>query len=110
MEDKKNELQCAFDIEESIDFEYYVTLFDPVRCAIIKCLAVYGEMNIKEIAEHFTQDRSVISRHLDMMHRHKIVDKVKVSRNMMYRLNNRQILEKFETTVVNLKLLMEQDC
>lgn len=109
MEGDKNQT-CDLEIEKSIDFEYFVTLFDPVRCEIMKCLAIHGTLNIKEISAYFTQDRSVISRHLDLMHRHKIVEKVKESRNVYYQLNDKSILEKFELTASSLKKLINQDC
>ena len=60
MEDDKK-LTCDLEIEKSIDFEYFVTLFDPVRCEIMKCLAIHGTLNIKEISAYFTQDRSVLN-------------------------------------------------
>ncbi len=104
----ENELkECAREIEESIDFEFFKTFFEPVRCDIIKYLAINGSKNIKDISENFTQDRSVISRHLDLMHRYKIVNKIKENRNVFYELNDKYVLEKFKITVENLKKLIE---
>lgn len=101
-------LECTREIEESIDFEFFKTLFDPVRCDIIKYLAINGTKNIKDISENFIQDRSVISRHLDLMYRYRIVNKIKENRNVFYELNDKYVLEKFELTVTNLKKLIQQ--
>jgi DNA-binding transcriptional ArsR family regulator len=106
----KNELilECTREIEESIDFEFFKTLFDPVRCDIMKYLAINGTKNIEDISENFTQDRSVISRHLDLMHRYGIVNKTRENRNVLYELDDKFILEKFELTASNLKRLIQQ--
>ncbi|ABS34155.1 transcriptional regulator [Clostridium botulinum] len=108
MDKKDLILECTKEIEESIDFEFFKTLFDPVRCDIIKYLAINGANNIKDISENFAQDRSVISRHLDLMHRHGIVNKTKENRSIFYELNDKYILEKFELTATNLKKLIRQ--
>lgn len=101
-------LECTREIEESIDFEFFKTLFDPVRCDIMKYLAINGTKNIKDISDNFTQHRSVISRHLDLMYRYEIVNKIKENRNVFYELNDKYILEKFELTASNLKKLILQ--
>ena len=100
------DLECAVEIEEAIDFEFYKVLFEPIRSEIIKYLAVNGQRNIKEIAKNFTQDRSVISRHLELMKRHGIVNKMKQSRNVLYKLNDEYVIKKFEKTTESLKNLV----
>lgn len=106
MENENNKLECGRNIELSIDFEFYKTLFEPVRSEILKFLAVQRKKNITEIAENFTQDRSVISRHLELMSRYGILNKTKQGRNTFYEVNKNVILEKFETTTKNLKELI----
>lgn len=108
MENQNNKLECGRIIGRIIDFEFYKTLFDPVRSEILKFLAVQGKKNITEIAENFTQDRSVISRHLELMSRYGILNKTKQSRNTFYEINKDLILEKFETTTKNLKELIQK--
>jgi DNA-binding transcriptional ArsR family regulator len=108
MENQNNLLECGRNIEQSIDFEFYKTLFDPVRSEILKFLAIHGKKNITEIAENFTQDRSVISRHLELMNRYGILNKEKQNRSTFYELNKEHILEKFEMTTNNLKELIQK--
>lgn len=108
MENQNNILECGQNLEESIDFEFYKTLFDPVRSEILKFLATQGKKNITEIAKNFTQDRSVISRHLELMNRYGILNKEKQNRSTFYELNKELILEKFEVTTNNLKNLIQR--
>jgi DNA-binding transcriptional ArsR family regulator len=103
---EKNSLSCGNLVKDSIDFEFYKTVFDPVRSEILVYLVSHGKKNIKEIAENFSQDRSVISRHLDLMYRFSIVLKTKENRNIYYEANSMFIVEKFEQTTENLKKLM----
>jgi predicted transcriptional regulator len=107
MGNKNNTLACGNYIEENVDFEFYKTLFDPVRSRILVSIASSGKKNISEIAENFTQDRSVISRHLDLMSRYGIVSKTKINRYVFYEVNSKFILNKFEETTQNLKRLIE---
>ena len=99
---------CTKEIEQAIDFEFYKVLFEPVRSEIIKYLAANGSKSIKEIAENFTQDRSVISRHLELMNRSGIVSRPKQSRSILYELNSDFVIEKFESTTVSLRKLVEK--
>lgn len=112
MNDKCNlsieNVECAKEIEQAIDFEFYKVLFEPVRSEIMKYLAVNGSKSIKEIAGNFTQDRSVISRHLELMNRYGIVSKTKRSRSILYELNNDYVIEKFVSTTDSLKKLVEK--
>ncbi len=94
-------------IQDSIDFDFYKALFDPVKSEIIVFLASHGKKNISEIAKNFTQDRSVISRHLELLNRLGIVSKTKVNRYIFYELNCNLIIHKFEETTQNLKRLMQ---
>lgn len=97
---------CRKLIDDNVDFDFYKTLFDPVRLEILLYLVSNGQKNIKEIAENFSQDRSVISRHLDLMFRYHIVAKTKENRNIYYEADNNLVIEKFEETSENIKKLL----
>ncbi|MFL0198732.1 ArsR/SmtB family transcription factor [Clostridium sp. WILCCON 0269] len=107
MESECNAIECSNSIEASIDFDFYKALFDPVRSKILVYIASSGKKRINEIAENFTQNRSVISRHLDFMSRYGIVSKTKINRHVFYEVNSTFILDKFEETTENLKRLMK---
>ncbi len=110
--DKKNDEmninyeECEMEVEELFDFEFFKALFEPIRSELFKYLAVYGPKSIGEIAENFTQDRSVISRHLDIMNKQGILKKKKESRYTIYEVSGLNIVEKFEETTKKLKNIM----
>lgn len=83
-------------------------MFDPVRSEILVYLVSHGKRNIKEIAENFSQDRSVISRHLDLLHRYHIVGKIKENRNVYYEADDAYVIDKFEQTTENIKNLLSR--
>ena len=96
---------CTSKFDEAMDFEFYRVLFDPVRSKIMIFLGINGPSNISTISSNFTQDRTVISRHLDLMYRYKIVTRVKKSREYIYDLSKLYVIEKFEKTASKLKEL-----
>lgn len=96
------------ELENSIDFDFFKILFDPVRIEIVKYLAICGEKNITEIAENFSQDRSVISRHLESMYRYSIVKRNKKGRYTFYELENEYIVKKFKLTSKSIEELLKQ--
>ncbi|AQP54653.1 transcriptional regulator [Vagococcus penaei] len=102
----QDQYDCLTELTEAIDFDFYKTLFDPVRIEIIQYLAVHGKSNITEIAEHLPQDRSVISRHLDLMHRYHLVAREKQGRQVLYDVNSQAIFNQFTETTNQLGSLI----
>lgn len=97
---------CRSYVEKHIDFDFYKTMFDPVRMELLIYLLAYGPKNIKEISENFSQDRSVISRHLDLMYRYGMVEKSKETRNIYYDASREAVMAKFEETTDSIRKLM----
>jgi len=104
----KDVFACGQLLYDSINFDFYKTLFDPVRSEILIYLVSHGKKNIKEISGNFSQDRSVISKHLSLMHRYGIVLREKQDRQIFYEANGGFIVENFEKTTFNLKKLLQQ--
>ncbi|KQL38232.1 ArsR family transcriptional regulator [Bacillus sp. FJAT-25509] len=98
--------KCKKMIEDNINIEFFRAILDPVRSELLIFLSVYGEMTIGEIAEHFPQNRSVISRHLDLMNRFNSVQRRKEGREIYYKANKEFIVDTFEETTNNIKALM----
>ncbi|KRM09645.1 hypothetical protein FD16_GL001612 [Paucilactobacillus suebicus DSM 5007 = KCTC 3549] len=65
-------------------------------------------MTIGKIAENFPQNRSVISRHLDLMNRLGAITRRKLGREVYYKINQEKIVDKFDTASTNIKKLFEQ--
>lgn len=99
-------LECVKNIDEIFDSELFKVLGEPIRCELIKYLAIHGPSDITSISENFPQDRSVISRHLSQMEKLNILNKKKESRRIIYDLNARDFLAKFEYVVDKIKLLL----
>lgn len=97
---------CRAWIQKNIDIDFFRAISDPVRSELLIFLASTGELTIGEIAENFPQNRSVISRHLDYMHRFGAVERRKAGREVYYKTNNRMIVDKFEHATNNMKAVM----
>lgn len=66
---------------------FFRIMSEPVRFRLLKYLALNGAADIGSIAEHFPQDRSVISRHLKQMADGGILDAAKEDRRVIYAVN-----------------------
>lgn len=104
-----NNKECINNIEEIFDNELFKVLSEPIRCELIKYLAINGPSDISTISENFTKDRSVISRHLNQMYKLNILKKEKESRRIIYDLNALDLLGKFEFVVEKIRGLVN-DC
>lgn len=107
--DNKNveeNMNCIKDIEEIFDNELFKVLSEPVRCSLIKYLAIHGENDISTISESFTQDRSVLSRHLHQLYKLNILNMRKEERRTIYSLNPIDLLNKFESTTEKIRRLI----
>lgn len=56
-----------------------------------------GRSDVGTIAEHMPQDRSVISRHLNLMHEAGILNTEKQTRYVYYEINGKALIDKLET-------------
>jgi len=91
----KKQLEIANQLVKVLDSKFLKSLGEPVRVEIIRFLLLNGQADIGTIAENMPQDRSVISRHLNMMQETGILTAEKTGRHMFYRLNADSFLERF---------------
>lgn len=92
------------------DFKLFKTLSEPVRLQIIKYILLNGRSDIGTIAEHMPQDRSVISRHLNLMHEAEILKCQKENRHMYYEINGQAFLEKLEMLTNKIRKVITECC
>jgi len=78
----------------TLDTEFFTALCEPVRVALIRTLIVKGRSDIQTLAEDFSQDRSVISRHLKVLQRARIVTAEKIGRHQYFQLDGQFILQR----------------
>lgn len=93
MTDKQ--IEIANKLVSEMDSKFFKSLSEPVRVQIIRYLLLNGRADIGTIAENMPQDRSVISRHLNLMHEVGILICEKESRHMFYSINATAFLERF---------------
>ena len=81
---------------DAFDSKFFKTLSEPARINIIKFLLMNGRSDIGMVADNMPQDRSVVSRHLSLMHEVGILTCEKSSRHRFYEVNPKGMLEKLE--------------
>ena len=86
--------QIAEELVEAVDSKFFKTLSEPVRVQILKYLMLNGRADIQTIAENMPQDRSVISRHLNLMQEAGILTGEKENRHVFYDVNGQPFIEK----------------
>lgn len=109
---KKNKSLSKFTsrLDEALDSELFKTLSEPIRCKILRVVAINGPMDVMSVANLFPQDRSVISRHLALMCKANVLMSEKKSRSQIYWVNGKAFLEKLERMTETIRFLTECKC
>lgn len=102
----KHDESCTRELDEFFSSELFKVFSEPIRWEIVKFLAYHGSSDISTIAGSFSQDRSVISRHLSMMHRAGILVRVDKSRFKFYDVNGLKLYQNFEQITEKLGKLL----
>ncbi len=95
---------------KNFDSKFFKTLSEPVRMEILKYLMLNGRSDIGTIAENMPQDRSVISRHLNLMHAAGILNCEKETRHMYYEINGNAFIDKLENITKQIRRCMAKCC
>ena len=104
-------IQTATDeLIDLIDSRFFKALSEPVRVQLLKYLILSGKSDIASIAAAFSQDRSVISRHLQAMQNVGLLRSAKVSRHVFYEIDGRTVLEKFERIATQIRQCLPDCC
>ena len=102
--------KLAQNLIEGWDSRFFKTLAEPVRMEILRYLLLNGRSDIGTISENLPQDRSVISRHLQLMHENGLLFCEKENRFRYYSIDGGSFLEKLETTAAQLRDCMSVCC
>ena len=102
--------QVLDDLVKALDSKMFKALTDPTRTKILKYLMMNGRCDISTIAMSLPQDRSVISRHLNMMAEAGLLVTEKETRHRFYTINCETFLHEFEVIVENLKTCIAECC
>ena len=104
------QMKIAEELVDVLDSKFFKTLSEPVRVHILKFIMLNGRADIGTIAEHLPQDRSVISRHLNLMHEVGILKCEKESRHMFYEINSQVFLDKLVNITEKIRTCMAECC
>jgi len=104
----QQQLEIANRLVDVLDSKFFKTMSEPVRVQILRFILLNGRADIGTIAENMPQDRSVISRHLNLMQEVGILNAEKESRHMFYSINARMFLERFITITELTKKCLEE--
>ena len=102
--------QIAEELVEAFDSKLFKSLSEPVRVQILKYLMLNGRADIQTIAENMPQDRSVISRHLNLMQQAEILTCEKENRHVFYHINGQPFIEKLVDITEKIKKCMKECC
>ena len=98
------------DFIRNFDSKFLKTLSEPVRLEILRFLMQNGRADIGTIAEHMPQDRSVISRHLNLMHEAGILNSEKETRHMFYEIDGNAFIDKLENITEQIRQCINECC
>ena len=110
MNTQTTDLSIIDELVNDFDSKFFKTLSEPVRVQILKFIMLSGRVDIGTIAENMPQDRSVISRHLTLMHEVGILQCEKESRHMFYEVNAREFLDKLVNITEKIRTCMAECC
>lgn len=77
-----------------LDTRFLKALTDATRVQIVKKLILLGTCDVSTIASGLSQDRSVISRHLNTLEQARITRSRKVGRRVFYDIDGPYVVEK----------------
>ena len=110
METQTEPLKVLDELTKNFDLKFFKTMSEPVRLEILKFLMVNGRSDIGTIAENMPQDRSVISRHLNLLHESGILSSEKETRHIFYEIDGQAFIEKLENFTEQVKQCIDQCC
>lgn len=111
--DIKNKIpknEAAEALVKALDSRFFKALSEPVRIQILKYLILNGRSDIGAIAKALPQDRSVISRHLQLMYEVGILTCEKETRHMFYEVNGPFFLGKLQNIESQIIKCMPECC
>ncbi len=102
--------QAADACIEILDAEFFRALCEPARLQVFRQLVLLGRSDIGTIAQALPQDRSVITRHLQVMERAGVVQSQTEGRHTFYEIDGPSIAGRIEQMVVLMHTLVPLCC
>lgn len=102
--------KCSEQLIQILDSKFFKGFSEPARVQLLKYLILTGRSDIAEIAANIPKDRSVISRHLQLMREVGILRCEKVTRHKYYEIDGGLFLNKLDPITEKIKGCMNSCC
>lgn len=102
--------QAAETALQVFDADFFKALCEPARLQLLAVLVRRGRSDVGEIAGEVTQDRSVVSRHLQQMERVGVVRATREGRHVFYEIDGNTIADKLERIVAEIRAIAPLCC
>ena len=95
---------------DSLDSAFFKALCEPPRVAVLKRVMQLGRADVTEIAAELPQERSVVSRHLQVLLEAGIVRSAKLGRQVFYEVDGPAIIKRLEDILQHTKAIAPFCC
>jgi len=95
---------------DGLSTDFVKAFSEPARVEILKHLIVLGPSDVKTLADKMPQDRSVISRHLSVLHKAGLLDHRKDGRHAVYSVNGKETLRMSEQLTDTIRKCLVLGC
>ena len=107
---RRSRERAAHELAAIVDSQLFRALCEPVRIEIVKLLTAQGRSDVQTIAAQVPQDRSVVSRHLAVLHRADVVRREKVGRQVFFELDGVNIVTRMERMIERFRSIIPLCC
>ena len=101
---------AAEKLVRALDSKFFKALSEPVRIQILKYLLLNGRADISAIAAAMPQDRSVVSRHLNLMQAAGLLTSAKIGRHVYYEIDGQMFVRKLQRVLANIQTCLPWCC
>lgn len=102
--------KAAGDLDTILESKLFRALCEPARIELLKLLTLEGRSDIASLARGVPQDRSVVSRHLELLRDAGLVRRQKVGRNVFFEADGPAVVAQLEDVLVRFRGLVPLCC
>jgi DNA-binding transcriptional ArsR family regulator len=95
---------------EAIDGAFFRALAEPARVELLRTLIVAGRADVGTIASRAPRDRSVTTRHLQVLEAAGLVRSIREGRHTYYELDGERVLTQLEQLVTLFRSIVPTCC
>jgi DNA-binding transcriptional ArsR family regulator len=97
-------------LDRCLDSAMYRALAEPARLQILKIFLLHGPIDIAGVVANIDLDRSVVSRHLKVLHEARLVTYDKQGRNRIYSVCGHDAIHRFEAMTESIRQAIQACC